>query len=264
MLLGAITAPLAFSWGAFAVFVASTYLTLLLGHSVGMHRRLIHRSYECHKWLERALIYIGVVVGVAGPFGVLRIHDHRDWAQRQRHCHDFFAHRRHALVDIFWQLHCRFRFVKPPRFAIEPEFSNDRFYRFLERTWMAQQVPVAIAMYAMGGLGWVAWGVCARVSASAIGHWSITYFCHRPGPGVWRVDGAVVQASNLPGFGWLTFGECWHNNHHAFPESACIGIERGQSDPGWYVLRILQQAGWVWDLGRPRPHAQREDLVYVA
>jgi hypothetical protein len=104
MLAGALVfAPLTFSVGALLVFLVLTYATLLLGHSVGMHRRFIHRSYDCPKWLERTLVYLGTLVGMAGPFGILRIHDQRDWAQREPACHDFFSHRRSLLVDAWWR-----------------------------------------------------------------------------------------------------------------------------------------------------------------
>src|SRR6185295_14467369 len=93
---------------AVAMFCVLTYTTLLLGHSVGMHRLLIHRTYQCPQWLARLLIYAGVLVGMAGPFGILRIHDVRDWAQRLPACHDFFSHRRLLSVDALWQLACRF------------------------------------------------------------------------------------------------------------------------------------------------------------
>ena len=249
------------TFGSVLLFLGSTYLSLLLGHSVGMHRRLIHRTYRCHRWLERTLIYIGVLVGVAGPISVLKVHDARDWAQRQRECHDFFAHRRHPLVDVLWQLTCEFRYERPPRFTVEPELADSRFYRWLEATWMWQQLPLALLLFLIGGWGWVVWGVAARVSISAIGHWSITYWCHNPGPGTWDVAGAAVQASNLPGLGVLTYGECWHNNHHAFPESARIGLQPGQSDPGWWIIQQFAKLGWVWDVGLPRAPALRDDLI---
>ena len=124
---------------------------------------------------------------------------------------------------------------------------------------MLQQVPVA-ACYPIGGWSWVVWGVAARVSLSVIGHWSITYWCHNPGPGRWHVKGAAVQAANLPGLGLLTYGECWHNNHHAFPESARIGLAHGQTDPAAWIIERLARLGWTWNIGVPRPPAQREDL----
>lgn len=263
MVCAVVLAPLTFSASALVLFLVSTYLSLLLGHSVGMHRRFIHRNYRCSKWLERSLVYIGVVVGVAGPFGILRVHDERDWAQRQQACHDFFAHRRPPLVDLFWQLHCRFRFEHAPTFSVEPEFRDDPWYRFLQRTWMLQQIPVALACFFLGGWSWVVWGVAVRVCVSGVGHWSITYWCHNPGERTWQVKGACVQASNLPGLGWLTYGECWHNNHHAFPESARIGLLPGQTDPAAWVIERFAKLGWAWDLGAPRQESQREDLILI-
>lgn len=256
LLLGPITA----TWGAVAMWLVLTYGTLLVGHSVGMHRLLIHRAYRCPKWLERLLIYVGVLVGMAGPFGILRIHDVRDWAQREPDCHDFFSHRRSLLIDALWQLHCRFDFERPPRFLIEKDFLEDPWLQWMDKTWMWQQIPLAIVLYLIGGWGWVVWGVCCRVSVSVTGHWVVTYFCHNPGPGRWRVIDAGVQASNLDGLGLITMGECWHNNHHAFPESACMGIEAGQADPGYWILKKLEAMGLAWDIGRPRKASERDDL----
>lgn len=260
LVVAAIGGPLLFTWSAFALFLVMTYLTLLIGHSVGMHRMLIHRAFQCGKSLERFLICVGVIVGVAGPTGIIKVHDMRDWAQRQPLCHDFFAHRRGLFRDLTWQLFYRFRFDSPPVLTIEPRVASDPFYRFLEATWRWQQVPLAVVLFLIGGWPWVVWGVAVRVIVSTAGHWMITYFCHNPGAGRWTVKGAYVQASDLPGLGLLTYGECWHNNHHAFPESARIGLEPGQIDPGWVVIRGMERAGLVWNVGRPRDPGLREDL----
>jgi stearoyl-CoA desaturase (delta-9 desaturase) len=264
MIAGALVlGPLTFTWDALVMTCVLTYFSLLIGHSAGMHRMMIHKSYRCPKWLERLLIYVGVLVGMAGPFGILRIHDQRDWAQRQERCHDFFAHTRGYLQDIFWQLTCRFEFARPPRFGIERELADDGWYRFFEATWRLHQLPLAGLLYLGGGWSWVVWGICVRVSVSVVGHWTITYFCHNPGPGRWRVKGASVQASNIPGIGLLTYGECWHNNHHAFPESARIGLDRGQIDPSWMFISWLGKMGWATNIGVPRPADQREDLLCI-
>jgi fatty-acid desaturase len=252
--------PLYFSWSALVVFLVISYVTLLLGHSLGMHRRLIHRSFDCPKPLERFLVWLGVLVGMAGPLGILRIHDIRDWAQREPSCHDFFAHKRGLCVDAIWQLHCRFEFERPPVFTVEAEFRNDPWYVFMERTWPLHQLVLAALLYGLGGIGWAVWGVAVRVAVSVTSHWVVTYFAHNPGPGRWLVKGAAVQATNLERWAFLTHGECWHNNHHAFPESARMGIEPGQLDPGWAVLVLLQRCGLVSRIGAPRPIAAREDL----
>jgi fatty-acid desaturase len=225
--------PLTFTWGALALFVATTAVMVCLGHSLGMHRRLIHRSYDCPLWLERLLVYLGTLVGMAGPYGMIRQHDIRDWAQRKARCHPYLAHRSGMLRDGLWQLHCELRLAHPPQLVIERRVAEDRLYRFLERTWMAQQLPWAALFLALGGLPWVVWGIAVRVAASVTGHWLVGYFAHNRGPRSWHVEGAGVQGYNVRYCGLITMGEAWHNNHHAFPASARLGLQPGEMDPGW-------------------------------
>lgn len=254
--------PLAFSWGALVLFLATTAITVCLGHSLGMHRRLIHRSYDCPLWLERLFVYLGTLVGMAGPYGMIRQHDIRDWAQRKSACHAFLAHRSTILCDGLWQLHCDLVLHHPPELILERQVRDDQVYRFLERTWMLQQLPWAILFYVLGGLPWLIWGIAVRVTFSVTGHWLIGYFAHNRGPRSWSVTDAGVQGYNVPYCGVITMGEAWHNNHHAFPGSARLGVEPGQWDPGWWVLCALQRMGLVWNLKTPdmlphRPNLQR-------
>ncbi len=160
-LFGFVGGALLFSWTSFGVFVASTALVLLLGHSIGMHRRLIHSSFACPLWLEYFLVYCGTLVGIAGPVGLLRTHDMRDYAQRLPRCHDYFAHRQPALIDHYWQVHCDLHLVRSPEVVIEDRIAKDAFYRFLDKTWMWQQVPWALLCLWWGGLGArILGGVC--------------------------------------------------------------------------------------------------------
>jgi fatty-acid desaturase len=98
------------------------------------------------------------------------------------------------------------------------------------------------------------------VWAPAKSMWNSLMFAVALGLG-WWVKGAAVQASNLPGWSLLTHGECWHNNHHAFPESANMALEAGQFDPGYQVLLLLQRCGLVSNIGVPRPDNRCEDLI---
>lgn len=271
---GLVAATCYFSWGGFLLFLATTAVTLCLGHSLGMHRRFIHRSYEAPLWLERLFVYLGTLVGMAGPLGMMRTHDLRDWAQRQAACHDYFGHRRAFLHDGWWQLHCDIELERPPRFVPPAEVDGDRFYQWLERWWMWQQLPWAVAFLALGGTGWVLWGVCARVAVGVTGHWLVGHFAHREGHQQWDVTTAAVQGYNvrLPGLGpvgaWVcglvTMGEGWHNNHHAFPASARLGLERWQLDPGWWVLLGLRRAGLVRGLALPADLPHRPELRELA
>jgi fatty-acid desaturase len=253
--------PLTFTWGAFALFLATTSVTVCLGHSLGMHRRLIHHSYECPLWVERLFVYLGTLVGMAGPFGMIRQHDIRDWAQRKPFCHPYLAHRSTILRDAFWQLHCELALAHPPELIVERRVAEDRFYRFIERTFMAQQLPWAILFLAIGGLPWLVWGVGVRVAASVTGHWLVGYFAHNRGPRSWHIEGAGVQGYNVPYCGLLTMGEAWHNNHHAFPASARLGLRPGETDPGWWVLMMLARLGFVWDVKTPDMLPQRPNLI---
>jgi len=241
-----ILAPRLFSLGALLVFVGLTGTTLLLGHSVGFHRRLIHRSFDCPLWLERTLVWLGTCVGMSGPFWMIRSHDLRDWAQRQPDCHDYLAHRQPMLVDAWWQLHCRLELDAPPQFDLR-KTGRDRFYRFLEATWMVQQLPIALLLFGCGGWGWVVWGVCVRVCASVTGHWFVGHLAHRTGPQT-----------------WLVIGEAWHNNHHAFPGSARIGIYPGQSDWGYAFIVVLQRLGLAWNVVLPEHLGREHALTNVA
>lgn len=236
-----------FSGSALLVFVLTTSATLLLGHSVGFHRRMIHASFECSLWLERTLSWFGTIVGMSGPFWMIRTHDLRDWAQRQPHCHDYLAHKRPMLIDALWQMHCRLELSNPPAFDLG-RIGRDPVHRFLERTWMAQQIPVAMGLWLLGGWSFVIWGVCARVSASVIGHWFVGYMAHNRGPQTWVVTEAGVQAHDVPWAAIPTMGEAWHNNHHAYPGSARIGLYPGQSDWGFRFIKLLEWLGLAWDI----------------
>lgn len=256
-----------FSWTAAALFVASTALVLLFGHSLGSHRKLIHNSFDCPKWFEYLLVYLGVQVGLSGPLGLLRQHDLRDHAQRQRDCHPYLRHGRSLLGDGWWQLHCELVLVEPPRIEVPPALLHDRFYLFLERTWMLQQLPPAALLYLGGGWPFVIWGVCARITAGVTGHWLIGYFAHNHGGMHNSIDGAAVQGRNIGWTSLLTMGESWHNNHHAYPGSARLGLYAGEWDPGWWMLALLRKLGLVSRVTLPGdlpPRLERRALDVVA
>ncbi len=253
-----------FSMSAFAVFIVLSAVTLCLGHSLGMHRRLIHHAFDAPKWLKRLLVYLGTLVGLGGPFTMMYTHDIRDWAQRSADCHAFLSHKRGILKDFWWQLHCKLHLEREPEFNFPAELRDDAFYRVLQATSMLQQVPLGILLFVLGGWGWVAWGICARVSISISGHWIVGYFAHNHGERDWHLKGASTQGYNLNHLGLVTFGECWHNNHHAFPGSARLGLQHGQFDPGWIVLQALRWLGLVWNIQTPQTLPDRNNLVRIA
>lgn len=252
--------PVYFTWTAFLVFLALAVVTLCCGHSVGFHRRMIHRSFKCPKWLEHVMIYLGTAVGMGGPLWTIRTHDMRDWAQRTPRCHDYFAHRAPFWRDAAWYLHCRMELKNPPRFNPGPEIMDDKVYLFLQRTAMWQQLPLGLALFALGGMPWLVWGVFVRVAACTTMHWYISRIAHTQGPQTWIVEGAGMMGHNVALWAIPTMGESWHNNHHAYPASARHGISPGQLDIGFLYIRLLERVGLAWDVQTPENLPPRRGL----
>ena len=253
---------------AILVFFASSGLTLLGGHSLGMHRLFIHRAWRAPRWLANTLLYLGTLVGLGGPTTLLTAHDLRDWAQRQASCHDYFAHRRPLLVDFYWQIFCTLELRQPPTLVLENDYKDWHFATWLDRTAFAQHALVGLILFLCGGLPWLVWGLCTRVAVGVTGHWLIGYFAHTP-PGHGRkqsgadrlhVKGACTQGYNVPLVSLLCFGENWHNNHHAWPGSAKLGVHKGEWDPGWWVLLGLARLGLATHLVTPEQIPHRPEL----
>ena len=91
ILFGLCLAPFFTNIAAICLGLSFTYITLLLGHSVGMHRMMIHRSFKAVRWVRYSLLYLGTLVGIGGPSAVIKIHDTRDWAQRAPRCHPYLS-----------------------------------------------------------------------------------------------------------------------------------------------------------------------------
>ena len=264
-ILGAlILGPIYFSWSALVVFFALCAITLCVGHSVGFHRRLIHRSFECPKWLERTMVYFGTLVGMGGPIWTIGLHDSRDWAQREENCHWFLRHGKPMAIEGFYYLNFKLMLDAPPGFDPGPQIANDHFYQFLQRSWMLHQIPIAIALYGLGDWSWVIWGVIVRVAACILMHWYISYLAHTRGPQDWHLDDAALQAHNVPLLAIPTMGESWHCNHHAFPRSAAHGLYPGQIDLGFLFIRLLERLGLAWEIKLPANLPPRPGITPVS
>ena len=256
------TAPFVFSWGALAAFGVLTWTLVLLGHSLGYHRLLMHGNFKTSRGLGRVFLVAGALLGSAGPSAIIRVHDERDWAQRAPDCHPYYSQHGPFWQDLVWQLFCDIELDRPPRNKPDPVWGDDAFACHLDRWWRVWALLPAVPLFLTGGLGWVVWGVSVRIVAVNAGHWMVNHICHHPGLAIrrWDVPANGVQANDLlrPNrlTGWLagmlTAGECWHSNHHAFPESANTALGPDQVDPGHTLLKWMERRGWVWDVREPR------------
>ena len=106
-------------------------------------------------------------------------------------------------------------------------------------------------------------GVCARVTAGVLGHWLIGYFAHNQGEMITRSRMPPSRDATSVWTSILTMGECWHNNHHAFPGSARLGLFPGEWDPGWWTLLLLRRLGLAWDFRLPQDLPARAELQSI-
>ena len=106
--------------------------------------------------------------------------------------------------------------------------------------------------------------ICVRVAVCLTGHWLIGHFAHLGGQQTWVIDGASAQGYNVPYAGFISMGEAFHNNHHAFPTSAKLGLLPGQPDLGWLLIRVLEAVGLVTNVNTPDNLPERAGLRRVA
>lgn len=224
-------------------------LTFCLGHSVGLHRGIIHSTYQTSIWLRGFLAYLFVLTGLGGPITWARLHAIRDYWQNQMDCPPYFAYRHSLWRDFWWNLHLRFA----PRDdramgRIPADILSDPWLRFLEATWPLHQLPVAAFVWFWLGPTAVASVVCGRIAVGILCHWFIGYASHAWGHSPYKVPGASEYGTNHWFLGVLSFGEGFHNNHHAFPRSARMGQNWWDLDLGWLAIRGFQRLGLVWGI----------------
>jgi stearoyl-CoA desaturase (delta-9 desaturase) len=229
--------------GTLVAALLLTWLTLCLGHSVGLHRGLIHRTYAMPRAVERALVALFVLTGLGGPLSWIRLHHVRDHWQNQPVCPPYFAYRHGLLRDFVWNLHCRFEPRGWERYRVPAVLEKDAWLRFLERTWWAWVLAFHAAVAAVAGWEAALVAGVARVAGAVLGHWFIGYWTHKHGPRRFAIPGASETGTNSLVLGWISFGEGFHNNHHALPGSARMGIERHELDLGWLTLLALERVG---------------------
>jgi len=245
-----------FQWDALALCLFTSAIALCAGYSVGIHRRLIHNSFQCHAQVEAALVYIGVLVGIGGPFTLIEKHDIREWAQAQPRCHDYFTSRRNPFTDWLWTTHCDFQLHYPPIVQYEPRLTHNKFYPWLEQTWMLQQLPLAIAFYYCGGWSWIFWGIYVRISLCATLIWLTDYLSCRVNRRSRQAKGIAIQRGNIPLLSLLPTSGSWQNNHQNANSDARFE-QQSQLDPGWWLIKGLQSLGLAWDI----PQIQELDLL---
>jgi stearoyl-CoA desaturase (delta-9 desaturase) len=239
---GPLLAPFAFSWSAVAV-LGILYVVTGLGITVGYHRLLTHRSFKTPRPVEYTLTALGCLANQAGPLSWVAAH-------RLHHAHADHDGDPHSPRDGFWWAQVLWLMRPHPEFddpdkrrRYVPDLAADPVHRFLERFEMLLQLGLAGLLYVLGewwghvGASWVVWGMAVRISLAYHVTALVNSATHRWG---YRTYPLRDDSTNLWWVAWLTGGEGWHNNHHAFPRSARHGLLWWEFDATYAVIRLME------------------------
>jgi sn-1 stearoyl-lipid 9-desaturase len=256
--LGAIVALFTFSWTAVFVAVALWWISGSLGVGMGFHRLLTHRGYKTPKWVEYFLTVCGTLALEGGAI---------DWVVTHRihHAHTDAPGDPHTPRDGTWWAHMGWILTGTAqqhgeatmrRYA--PDMTRDRFHVLLNRYYWAPQIVLGLTLLAVGGWTVMMYGVFLRVTLNLQATWLVNSATHLWGS---RRFETTDDSTNLWWVALLTFGEGWHNNHHAHPTAARHGLAWYEVDVNWWGIRTLQLLGLARDIkliapAKVRPEAE--------
>lgn len=245
-----IYALVAFSWyrgDARDIVLFAVFYTLAgFGISIGYHRMLTHRGFESHPAVKAVFLMLGCMAVEQNPIRWAATHiRHHAHADKEGDPHSPMQGLFHAHVG--WL--ARHDSYADPNVYV-PHLVQDPLVRFFDRTtpfWYALSFALPLAL---GGWSGLLWGGLVRVFFTHHVTWSVNSICHMFGSRPFRT---TDDSSNNWIVGLLGFGEGWHNNHHAFPQSAFHGLKPWQVDFSSYLIRLLRRLGLVRNVVVPTP-----------
>ncbi|HEY9646459.1 MAG TPA: fatty acid desaturase [Chroococcidiopsis sp.] len=229
--------PAYFSWSAVGVALLLHWLTIGLGISLGFHRLASHRSLQVPKWLEYFLIFCGTLAGQGGVLGWVGYH-------RAHHLYTDQPLDPHDSTQGFWWSHISWLMHEVPLRSELPRLTqdvvNDKFYKFCHKHYIELQVALAVVLYLIGGMPFLVWGTFVRLFVGFHSTCFVNSACHMVGYQTYKTGD---RSTNCWWVSVLTFGEGWHNNHHAAQYSARYGQRWWEVDIVWLTIRLLQAVG---------------------
>ena len=245
----ALLAPWFFSWSALGVAVVLHWLFGSIGICLGYHRLLTHRSFQVPKPLERFITLIGALALQGGPIFWVAGHRQHHLYTEDVNLDPYSAKRGFWWSHMLWLFYPQSKFFdynECKKFA--PDLDRDPFYRWINKYFLLLQIPVGVALYLAGGWSFVIYGVFVRAVLLWHSTWLINSASHITGYRTFEVDD---NSRNLWWAAILTYGEGWHNNHHAYPNVAKAGWKWWEIDMTWWAIRGLDRLGLVKKLVLP-------------
>jgi len=238
--LGALAALFVFSWQLFITTIFLYWLTTGLGISMGYHRLHTHRSYKVPLGLEYFFAVCGALTLEGGPISWVATH-------RIHHQKSDLPGDPHSPRDGGWWAHAGWLLTGKTNHSntramskYAPDLAKDRFYVWLNNYHWIATVLFALLLLAIGGVPLVLWGVFLRITFGLHATWAVNSATHMWGR---RRFATRDDSRNNWWVALVTFGEGWHNNHHAHPTSARHGLAWYEFDPSWILIKILKLFG---------------------
>jgi fatty-acid desaturase len=232
--------PWTFHW---SYLVSAIILQITLGGigiCVGYHRLLTHRSFETPKWVEYTLATLGVLTLQGGPIKWVATHrKHHHFADKEDDPHSpnhgfFWSH----MLWIFKSPDDKTLDLMKERYA--KDLLKSSYYRFLDKYNFILQIAFGLICFFAGGWKFLVWGMCVRLVFSYHTTWFVNSAAHTFG---YRNFLTKDRSTNCWWVALLTYGEGWHNNHHALPSSAKHGMRRFEIDFSYWTIWSLKIMG---------------------
>ncbi len=253
------------NWQDIVVLVV-TYCAIGTGVTVGFHRLLTHRSFKTHRWLRAGFAALGSAAAEGPVIDWVATHrKHHQFSDQDGDPHSPHTGEYHGFRGaIAGLLHAHIGWVfSDMEVANEERYAKDLMadplIRFVNDTFLLWVIVglafsfglgVALTGSVAGGLTALLWGGAARIFLLHHATFSINSLCHFFGRREYKT---TDESRNLAWLALPTWGEAWHNSHHAFPASFRHGLGRWQLDPSAIIIRLMEEVGLAWDVVRIDP-----------
>ncbi|HEX5071156.1 MAG TPA: fatty acid desaturase [Vicinamibacterales bacterium] len=256
--IGAVWALVDFTWSGVIVLLVTYYISLAWGIGMSYHRLLTHRSYKTPKPIEYFLTFCATLALEGGPLFWVATH-------RQHHQYSDADPDPHTPRHGGWWAHIGWIMFgnmehndvqRTSRYA--PDLAKDPFHRFISIYHWVPLTALGLVLLALGGWNWVLWGVFLRTTLGLHVTWLVNSATHLWGQ---RRFATRDDSRNNWWVALLSFGEGWHNNHHAHPTSAAHGLAWYELDITYWHIRALELVGLAKHVRRARINEAVEEAA---
>ena len=257
----AVTALFFFSWQNFLAAFIIWWVAGSLGIGIGYHRLLTHRGFVAPKWLEYTLSIFGTIALQSGPLTWVSTHRiHHAFTETDKDPHSprggtYWAH----IGWIFRGTAQNQSWATMVRYC--PDITKDRFQVALNKYYLVPTFIVGGILLAIGGWQMLLWGIFLRTVIGWHFTWLVNSATHLWGS---RRFETRDDSRNNGLIAAVTFGEGWHNNHHAHPRSARHGLAWYEFDINWIQIRLLEKLGMVTDVFAYSEQADKREFKKAA